>query len=268
MKDYLRTIIAEKSNILLKRSVVREYLQARIIQSMQDNKAFLNMAFIGGTSLRFLYSIPRYSEDLDFSRLPDKNIEFDNLLNRITGDLEAENYVIRIKKAKPKIVLSSFIKFPYLLNELGISPHRDETLSVKLEIDTNPPRGEVTESTLIRKYITLNILHYDRASLFAGKLHAILTRNYTKGRDLFDLIWILSGSEWPQPNYVLLNNALDQTGWIGPEVAENNWKEVVKGRIDAINWKQVSEDVLPFLEREGDQYLLTWENCKTLLDKF
>ncbi len=268
MKDYLRSIIAGKSNILLRRSVVREYLQARIIQSMQDSKAFLKMAFLGGTSLRFLYSIPRYSEDLDFSLLPDKNIDFDNLLNRITRDLEAEDYLIKIKKTKPKIVLSSFIKFPYLLYELGISPHRDETLSVKIEIDTNPPCGEITETTLIRKYVTLNILHYDRSSLFAGKLHAILTRKYTKGRDLFDLIWILSGSEWPEPNYILLNNALGQTGWSGSKVDANNWKEVIKGHISNINWKQVSADVLPFLEREGDMYLLTWENCKALLDRF
>ena len=268
MKDYLRKILTEKPNILLKRSAVREYLQARILQSMQDNKSFLNMAFIGGTSLRFLYSIPRYSEDLDFSRLPDKDIKFDDLLNRIIRDFEAENYVVKIKKEKPKIVLSSFIKFPHLLYELGVSPHRDETLSVKIEIDTNPPGGEVTETTLIRKYITLNILHYDRSSLFAGKLHAVLTRRYTKGRDLFDLIWILSGSDWPEPNYVLLNNALNQTGWTGPEISFNNWKKIVEDHINNLNWKQISQDVHPFLEREGDQYLLTRENCKALLDKF
>jgi predicted nucleotidyltransferase component of viral defense system len=235
---------------------------------MQDNKAFLDMAFIGGTCLRFLYSIPRYSEDLDFSSPPDKNIEFDGLLSRIVRDLEAENYVIKIKKQKPKIVLSAFLKFPNLLYELGISPHSDETLSVKIEIDTNPPRGEVTETTLIRKYITLNILHYDKPSLFAGKLHAILTRKYTKGRDLFDLVWILSGPEWSEPNYNLLNNALSQTGWDGPEINTDNWKEIVEDHISKINWKQGSEDVLPFLEREADQYLLTLENCKSLLNKF
>jgi len=268
MKDYLQSIIAEKPNIMLKRSAVREYLQARILQSMQDNKAFLDMAFIGGTSLRFLYSIPRYSEDLDFSKLPDKDIDFDYLLHRIIRDFEAENYLVKIKKGKPKIVLSSFVKFPYLLYELGISPHRDETISVKLEIDTNPPGGEATETTITRKYITLNILHYDRPSLFAGKLHSILTRKYTKGRDLFDLIWFLSSSEWPEPNYVLLNNALSQTGWKGPEINTDNWKKIVRDHVEDLNWKQVSADVLPFLEREGDQYLLTWENCKSLLDKF
>ena len=126
----------------------------------------------------------------------------------------------------------------------------------------------MTETTITRKYITLNILHYDKPSLFAGKLHAILTRKYTKGRDLFDLIWFLSSSEWPEPNYVLLNNALNQTGWIGPEINTDNWKEMVGDHINDLNWKQVSADVLPFLEREGDQYLLTWENCKSLLDKF
>jgi len=268
MKDYLKNIIAEKPNMLLKRSAVREYLQARILQSMQDNKAFLNLAFLGGTSLRFLYSIPRYSEDLDFSQLSGKSIEFENLIGRITRDLEAENYIVEIKKGKKKIVLSSFIKFPSLLYELGISLHTDETLSVKLEIDTNPPRGESTETTIVRKYITLNLLHYDKPSLFAGKLHAILARKYTKGRDLFDLIWILSGKDWPEPNYILLNNALNQTGWNGPEMNKGNWKKIIENHINDINWKRASEDVLPFLEREGDQYLLTRENCRFLLEKF
>lgn len=83
MKEYIRQLIKEQPDVLLKRSIVREYLQARILQSLQDEGAFLKMAFLGGTSLRFLYLLPRYSEDLDFSILPSKNIEFENLLDNI-----------------------------------------------------------------------------------------------------------------------------------------------------------------------------------------
>lgn len=59
----------------------------------------------------------------------------------------------------------------------------------------------------------LNLLHYDKSSLLAGKLHAVLTRKYTKGRDLYDLMWYLSDPTWPAPNLIQLNNALKQTGW-------------------------------------------------------
>jgi len=190
------------------------------------------------------------------------------LLNGIIRGFESENYKIGIKKCKEKTVLSAFIKFPSLLYELDLSPYQDESFSIKLEIDTNPPQGANTEVTLIRKYILLNILHYDKASLFAGKIHAILARKYTKGRDLFDLIWILANSEWPIPNFVLLENALKQTGWAGPELNSENWKDIISSHIKGINWKKAAEDIAPFLERESEKYLLTLENCVNLLYNF
>jgi len=268
MKDYIRQLISKETNILLKKSIVREYLQSRVLQTLQEKGAFLNMAFLGGTSLRFLYSIPRYSEDLDFSKLASGNIEFDGLLDSIKKGFEAEDYVVLIKKSKEKAVLSAFIKFPSILYELDLSAHQDEVLSVKIEIDTNPPEGAVTEVTLIRKYILLNLLHYDKASLFAGKIHAILSRKYTKGRDLFDLIWILADSSWPRPNFILLNNSLRQTGWPGPEINTGNWREIIASDIKGKNWRQAADDVAPFLEREADKYNLTMNNCLDLLNKF
>ncbi len=268
MKDYIRQIIEENKNILSKRSVVREYLQSRLLQILQEEKAFLNIAFLGGTSLRFLYSIPRYSEDLDFSIIGKEVINFDDILNNVKKNFQLENYKVEIKKSKEKTVLSAFIKFPSLLYELDLSPYQDETLSVKIEMDTNPPQGANTEVTLIRKYVLLNILHYDKPSLFAGKLHAILARKYIKGRDLFDLIWILANPQWPMPNIILLNNALKQTCWKGPEVDQNNWRDIISLRVKEIDWKKAKEDTVPFLEREAEKYLLTKDNCLNLLNNF
>ena len=67
MKAYLRTLIAPAQTKLVAIHLVREYLQARILQSLQRAGAMQTLAFHGGTSLRFLYDIPRYSEDLDFA---------------------------------------------------------------------------------------------------------------------------------------------------------------------------------------------------------
>ena len=268
MKEYLRQLIKEQPNMLLKRNVVREYLQARILQSLQDEGAFLSMAFLGGTSLRFLFFLPRYSEDLDFSILPSKDIVFENLLNNIKRDFEAENYIIDVKTNNIKPVINAFIKFPFLLFELGLSTHQEEVLSIKIEIDTNPPKGEGITTTIIRRSVVLNLLHYDKASLFAGKIHAILTRRYTKGRDMFDFVWMLSNPSWPLPNFFMLNNALNQTKWKGPEINYNNWKKILTDHIAKIDWKRVSDDVSPFLEREGDVSLLTFENCKRLIGEF
>ncbi|MCL5408802.1 MAG: nucleotidyl transferase AbiEii/AbiGii toxin family protein [Candidatus Omnitrophica bacterium] len=268
MKEYLNQIIKQHPDILIKRSIVREYLQARILQSMQDSKAFLNMAFVGGTVMRFLYSMPRYSEDLDFSLLPSKKINFDKIVSNIKRDFEAEDYNITIKVQDKKPVINAFINFSGLLYELNLSPHKNEVISVKIEIDTNPPQGASTSATLIRRYVLINILHYDKASLFAGKLHAILNRKYTKGRDIFDLVWMLADPSWPTPNFILLNKALHQTKWKGPKINNKNWKNILAEHIKKIRWEIVIDDVFPFLERQKDRNLLTQKNLLSLLGSF
>jgi len=266
MKDYLKQLLEERKTGLPKRGLVREYLQARILQALQENGAFLNWAFHGGTSLRFLYSIPRYSEDLDFALVhPGRPVRFRETLDSVTKLFESEDYSIGLKINDRKTVASAFVRFPGLLFELGISPHRDEIIAVKLEIDTNPPAGAGTETSIVRRYVTLNLLHHDKASLLAGKLHAVLTRGYTKGRDLYDLVWYLADPTWPSPNLVLLNSALSQTGWAGPKLTEQNWRQQVTKRLDKLKWDRAVEDVRPFLERAADLSLLTKENCRRLL---
>ena len=266
--NVLEQLVQEKPNYFLKKSVVREYLQARVLQALQDHGVFMNWAFLGGTALRFLYNIPRYSEDLDFSLIePDKDCGFVEVLRRIKFLFESENYGISIKVSPTKTVMSAFLKFPGLLNELGISPHRDETLSIKFEIDTNPPKGAEMSTTIVRHFVTVNINHYDKASLLAGKLHAVLARQYTKGRDLYDLVWYLSDRTWPSPNYRLLNAALMQTGWKGDQVDKNNLKDILAGRMRELQWEKVKDDLLPFLERPQDIEMVSCENCLKLISE-
>lgn len=84
MKSYLADLVAPEANPLRRKNLVREYLQARILQGLQEHRAFLNWAFLGGTALRFLYSMPRYSEDLELSVIhPTQDHRFRGLL----GDL-------------------------------------------------------------------------------------------------------------------------------------------------------------------------------------
>ncbi len=181
MKDYITQMIREIPP-LKARNVLREYLQARILHAMQKAGAFTCLAFHGGTCLRFLYSIPRYSEDLGFSlEKRDRGYHFDGILKAIRRELAPEGYVFDFKVAERYSVHSAFVRFRGLLYELELSPNHDEVISVKVEIDTNPPTGVGLETTIIRRHVTLNIQHHDKASLLAGKLHALLQRRYTKG---------------------------------------------------------------------------------------
>ena len=132
-------------------------------------------------------------------------------------------------------------------------------------MDTNPPKGAGLETDLVRRYIPLNLQHHDRPSLLAGKLHAILQRDYAKGRDLYDLMWYLSDPNWPEPNLDLLQNALIQTSWKGPQPTPENWRGLIFNRLKTMDWSAALADVRPFLERSGEIDLLTLENLGRLL---
>jgi len=267
MKDHLRRIVEERSRVgFSPRNVVREYVQARILGSLQRAGAMLSISFHGGTALRFLYGIPRFSEDLDFA-LEDRERGFDirRALGRVRSDLEAEGYDVDFRIKEQSTVHSGLVKLSGLPFELGISPRREEVVRVKIEVDTDPPAGANLETTLVRRYVTLRLFHHDRASLLAGKLHAVLQRSWTKGRDLFDLLWYLSDPDWPEPNLVLLNNALRQRGWTGKPLTSATWRSAVGDRLGELDWSRVQSDVRPFLEPAADIELLTLANLENLL---
>jgi hypothetical protein len=139
-----------------------------------------------------------------------------------------------------------------------------EKLAIKLEIDTKPPAGARCERRIVTRYVTFLLQHYDLPSLLAGKLHAAITRKYTKGRDWYDLMWYLSQRPPVAPNLPLLQAALDQTQGAGRRDALD-WKQLVQARLTALDIRAVSEDVSPFLERPHDAALLTRDNLAALL---
>jgi hypothetical protein len=266
MKDYLLRLVAHTDRQLLARCIIREYLQARILQSLQEHGVFETWVFQGGTALRFLYSMPRFSEDLDFAFVkPSIGSNFSSAVESAVNTFHGEGYDLTVKLKGTKTVQSAFIGFTGLLFEAGLSPHRSEKLSIKVEVDTNPPHGAKITSTVVRRHVTLNLRHYDKASLLAGKLHAILTRRYIKGRDCYDLMWYLADRSWPEPNLEWLNNALTQTGWQGPVVKTDNWRTLVRSRVESFVWKRVADDVGPFLERAEEVRLLSKDNILSLL---
>jgi hypothetical protein len=268
MKPLLMDLLRDEPDAFRRRSMAREYLQARILLSLQDAGAFSNWAFLGGTALRFLFGLPRYSEDLDFSLVtPGVDARFTERMDSVRSDLQGETYHVEVRSRVRPAVASAFVKFRGLLYELGISPHEDEVFRIKVEIDQKPPEGAGTETRVVRRYVMLNLLHHDRPSLLAGKLHAVLSRKYTKGRDLYDLAWYLSDPDWPAPNLVQLNHALEQTGWGGPAATPENWRELIGKKLDAVDWEQARRDVSPFLERSQDVDYVSESMLKPLLQR-
>ncbi len=266
MKEHLQQLAARADSDHARGCLVREYLQARVLESLQDVGAFLKWAFVGGTALRFLFGLPRFSEDLDFSLIaPGEDAGVTPAVTEVKRALGLEGYRIEVKVSGRKTVTSAWIRFPGLPHELGLSPHASQTLSIKVEVDSNPPPGAHLETSVVRRHVTLHLCHHDKASLLAGKLHAVLSRSWAKGRDLYDLVWYLADRTWPAPNLDLLNAAMAQTGSKGPLLTTANWREQVRKRIEALDWEKARADVRPFLERERDLDLVTKEVLVRLL---
>jgi len=266
VKDHLASLVRQAADPAAGRNVAREYLQARILGALQRAGAMIPLAFQGGTCLRFLYHIARYSEDLDFALEQQReDYDFRAYVGAVQGELTAEGYGPDVRASNRRVVHSAFVRFPGLLYELGLSGQRGEVLAVKLEVDTNPPAGALLETTVVRRYELLQLQHHDKPSLLAGKLHAILRRPYSKGRDLFDLVWYLSDPAWPEPNLTLLANALAQKGWQGPRPTTDNWRDLVLGRLEAVDWERARADVRPFLEPPANADIVSRVNALQLL---
>lgn len=249
MKDHLRLLV-RATDPLAGRNVAREYLQARVLEGMGRAGAFATLAFQGGTAVRFLYNLPRYSEDLDFA-LEGKRSGYDlrGWLAAVQRQFRREGYEVRTAVRDCGAVHAAWLRFPGILYETGLSPHRDQVLAVKIDVDTNPPAGAVARTRLVRRHVSLRLWHHDRASLLAGKVHAVLRRPFAKGRDVYDLAWYLSNPEWPEPNLELLSAALRQGTKSGRALLlPGAWREATARRLATLSWDDLSADVRPFLE--------------------
>ena len=149
--------------------------------------------------------------------------------------------------------------------DLGISPHPGQKLTIRIELDTQPHAGAANSATLIRRHVIMKVVHHDKASLLAGKLNAILTRQYVKGRDLFDLVWYLSDTNWPSPNFELLNNALSQFDWKGGRLEADNWKQILWEVLSQRDIHAAARDVTPFLLRKEDRAWVSRDHLEMLL---
>ena len=265
MKDYLLELVAGKQGFNPKMNTMREYLQAYLLRILYDQGFFRTSAFLGGTALRFLYQIPRFSEDLDFSRVQLSQNSLGDLMKIIQQELTLAGYTTSISYKDVKTVQSAMIRYEKLLYETGLSPILSQKFSIKLEIDTHPPQGAVLQTEIVNRYFPLAFLSHDLASLFAGKINALLTRRYTKGRDFFDLGWYLSRWKELVPNLELLHNGLQQSGYSKEMPTLQNWRHFLYQIVEQANWEKIKQDVENFLENPSDLAIFSKENLLRLL---
>lgn len=252
MKDMALSIAKSEPDSHLALNLLREYLQHLILRELFEQNLLKTIVFHGGTAMRILFGLNRFSEDLDFHIKNKKTFDFKSIIDNLQKHLTIQGYKLTYKNKLEGDVQSSFIKFEEILYEAGLSHQQVEKLNIKIEIDTNPPGGFKIDYSLINKYFPFGLIHHNRETFLAGKLHAILQRSYTKGRDFYDLGFYISRWKDMIPNFTFLNNALKQTGFKGPEVNVDNWKELIRRKIGGIDWKNVRSDVEPFIQDRQD----------------
>lgn len=257
LKKQLSQIVSPEEKL----NRAREFLQTLALKIMYDKGAFSNLSFVGGTALRIIFDLRRFSEDLDFSLVEKKGYDFLSLNNELIREFKLNGFNVESFPKIDRTVHGTFLKFSGFLKEAGLSPLESQKFAIKLEVDTNPPKGGIIVSTFVNKTYTLNITHFDLASMFATKLHACFYRKYLKGRDFYDFIWYIS--KRTKPNYLLLNNAIQQTQGDSPHIDEHNLKDFLLKNIQKVDFKLAQEDVEKFLEDKSE---LNFFNLDTIID--
>lgn len=239
--------------VLDQENALKEIAQEIALMALSRAGFFRVAAFQGGTCLRILYGLERFSEDLDFVlEKPNKNFDWDEYIKSMHTEFSAYGYSLEVTNRTKlgKAVKTAFLKAD---SEGGILVLKDTRtnrpkLQIKLEIDTNPPYGSEYELKYLDFPLPYSVQTQNLPSLFASKSHALLCRDYTKGRDWYDFIWYVSRQT--SINFSLLSKAIEQAGpWKDQNILVTpGWfLQELKAKINIIDWDDAKRDVARFL---------------------
>lgn len=251
-------------------NAIREMMQELILAGLARSNFFVKAAFHGGTQLRIFEGVRRFSEDLDFALL-EKDLSFPLLpsLERVAEELSTIGVELEVKDRSKAdaAVKKGFVKNSSLAKILDLkfmlpfgSPSTPPKMTIKLEVDADPPAGARYSAKQLFFPYPASIRCFDRESSFSGKMHALLCREYVKGRDWFDFVWY-AGTH-TRLNHELLSSAINQQGpWAGQGiVTDDAWvKAALCGKIASLDWKAAQRDVMPFVQAGDRMAIEAWD---------
>ena len=245
---------------------IREITQEVVLAALGRGDFFKQALFQGGTCLRIFYGLNRFSEDMNFIlRETNPDFQLKDHIKHLTDELAAYGYNIEItdRDRADVTVKKVFLKDDSLGKVIDLR-HANQAgpmakIRIKLEVDTNPPAGSGHELKYLDFPFVSSVAVQDRPSLFAGKLHALLCREYIKGRDWYDFIWYTGNRTGI--NYAFLTSAINQLGpWQGQSITvDKAWLlNELERKIVSMNWKQAAEDVRRFVRVAEQPSLDLW----------
>ncbi len=244
-------------------NALKEIIQEIVLAGLSRGGFFNEAAFYGGTALHIFYKLDRFSEDLDFALLK-PNLEFtlEKYFSYIENELQAYGLNLEVSSKSKNItsnITSTFVKGDTLEHILKFFPNDGlnkysqilKSIKIKFEVDINSPSGALYENVYKLLPSPHEIKLYTKDSLFAGKIHAILCRNWqtrTKGRDLYDYVFFLANNI--SVNIDLVKNKLIASNYINADTNFNIdiLKELLRKKFSEIDYSDAKEDVLPFIK--------------------
>ena len=268
MNDIIQARLSkyQVANAIEEENATKEVIQEIALYGLWRAKFFDVAVFQGGTSLRILHKLTRFSEDLDFMLLkPNPKFEWGLYLKVLTATFEEYGLDPEIvsKAQMDKRIRNAVIKDNSVANQLGLSFGRSDArkkLKIKLEIDVEPPSHSTDAFTFLDFPVDYEVRHQDLSSNFALKIHALLCREYVKGRDWYDFAWYVAQGVFP--NLPHLEAALSQFGpWSDDKSlrVDKAWLEKqMSTRIREIDWEEAKQDVRRFLRPVEAESLDLW----------
>lgn len=271
-QDFVKIIqekIKDISDKTKKLNIVREELQKCILYSVYSRKS--NIYFLWWTNLRICYNLDRFSEDLDFALdTPNLDYSIEDVLEPLISDFKKENWFnMSIRIWSVSTVRKALIKFSDILYDTGISPLKDEKVTIKLEIDTNPAFWSEYSTKIVPSLFWVCIIkNQDINSTFSWKIWALILREYVKGRDYYDMYWYLDNFSHKQFNLLYLKKIIEQYNSNNDSkkitVPETN-KEVlnmVLEKIEETDYEQVKSDLTRFVTWDKKHLNLFFDDYK------
>lgn len=244
------------------KNALKEIIQELALLGLWRSKFFEKAAFYGGTSLRILFGLNRFSEDLDFSLLePEEHFDIQAYQTAIETELAQFGFNVSMtqkNKSVDSAIVSAFLKANTIEHLIKIDVpeserarcHLDEQLKIKLEVDTNPPPKFNTSVNYLLQPIPYSVKTFSEPDLFAGKLHALLCRSWktrVKGRDWYDYVWFVARQT---PVHLLhLEERMRQSGHYDDTRAltGDTLKGLIHHKIDKLDIDSAKEDILTFI---------------------
>ena len=283
MNSALESMIAKYNpkNNLERENAIKEIIQEIALAGLSRGGFFEKAAFYGGTCLRIFYGLDRFSEDLDFALVKkDEDFKFDDYFPRLKREFLSYGIDLNIelkKKSNASLVQSAFLKGNSLMLMMTFFPKNEDAkyilsnqkIKIKFEIDMDNPQGGITEYKYRMFPSPYEIQVFDEETLFAGKIHAILCReykNHVKGRDYYDYLFYIGKKVPFNMNY--LENKLKNTGKIAMDeiLSLDRVKEFLRDRFEKVNYNQAIEDVSNFIVQKESLNLWKKEFFLSTLD--